>query len=75
MKILSRNKTPRLATLLRPLAVGVMSSTASIGVSAAGLIDDTTGALNLRNFYQKPKLCRPVLSSGKGRRMDSKVSF
>ena len=65
MKILSRNKTPRLATLLRPLAVGVMSSTASIGVSAAGLIDDTTGALNLRNFYQNRNFVDPSYPQGK----------
>ena len=65
MKILSRNKTPSLATLLRPIAVGVVSSTASIGVSAAGLIDDTTGALNLRNFYQNRNFVDPSYPQGK----------
>nr|WP_224794113.1 OprD family porin [Pseudomonas fluorescens] len=42
-----------------------MSSTASIGVSAAGLTDDTTGTLNLRNFYQNRNFVDPSYPQGK----------
>ena len=65
MKILSRNKTTRLAALFRPIAVGVVSSTASIGVSAAGFVNDTTGSLNLRNFYQNRNFVDPSYPQGK----------
>ncbi|VVN79341.1 OprD family porin [Pseudomonas fluorescens] len=65
MKILSSNKTPKLSTLLKPIAVGVVSSTAAVGVSAAGFVDDTTGSLNLRNFYQNRNFVDPAYPQGK----------
>ncbi|CAM3899960.1 OprD family porin [Pseudomonas wadenswilerensis] len=58
MKILVRGKTPELATLL-------LCSTASLGVAAAGLVDDTSASLNLRNFYHNRNFVDRAYPQGK----------
>ncbi|KJK16784.1 OprD family porin [Pseudomonas sp. 2(2015)] len=58
MKILARTKTANLASLL-------ICSTASLGASAAGLVDDTTASLNLRNFYHNRNFVNPAYPQGK----------
>ena len=58
MKILARTKTVNLASLF-------ICSTASLGASAAGLVDDTTASLNLRNFYHNRNFVNPAYPQGK----------
>lgn len=65
MKILARTATPRQAKRFKPTAVGLFCSTAVLGASAAGLVDDTTATLNLRNFYHNRNFVDPAYPQGK----------
>lgn len=68
MKILARTKTPELAAL-------ILCSTASLGVSAAGLVDDTTASLNLRNFYHNRNFVDPAYPQGKAQEWTQSFIF
>lgn len=65
MKILARSSAPRLATLLRPAALGIVCSTAAAGASAEGFVDDASVTLNLRNFYHNRNFVDPTYPQGK----------
>ncbi|MFP5425578.1 MAG: OprD family porin [Gammaproteobacteria bacterium] len=65
MNILARATPPRSTCDVRSIAIGLLCTTAALGVAADSLVDDSTATLNLRNFYHNRNFVDPAYPQAK----------